>query len=97
MYFNRNLLWPQAYGVQAASRTYFRKDVSELNLASCISSWSYKIHRYEVLRTEKLDGNRLDNMVRAGFITPEAAEEAKNQPIEMRSAQGGLSGQHRTY
>ena len=40
-YLNRVFMGQNSYGVQAAARTYFNKDVSELNLAQCAAPVSY--------------------------------------------------------
>lgn len=96
MYFNEIYFGHGAYGVQAASRTYFGKDVSELNLAEAafLAGITKNPSRYSPF--EQFENGKarqeivLDNMVRAEVITPEVAKAAKEQPIEIRSVQGGV-------
>lgn len=94
MYFNEIYFGHGAYGVQAASRTYFGKDVSELNLAEAafLAGLTKNPSRYSPFDAfENCQARQrivLDNMVRAGYITEAEAEKAKNQPIQIRSVQG---------
>ncbi|MGI6129210.1 MAG: transglycosylase domain-containing protein [bacterium] len=93
MYLNEIYFGHGAYGVQAASRTFFGKDVSELNLAESafLTGLTKNPSRYSPFNAFEECKERqrvvLDNMVRAGDITEERAESAKNEPIEIRSAQ----------
>ncbi|HKM38947.1 MAG TPA: penicillin-binding protein 1A [bacterium] len=93
MYFNEIYFGRGAYGVQAASRTYFSKDVSELNLAEAafiagITKNPSLYSPFEAFDTAKSRQELvLDNMVRAGFISTETASAAKQQSLEIKSAQ----------
>ncbi|NLJ81294.1 MAG: penicillin-binding protein 1A [Firmicutes bacterium] len=93
MYFNEIYFGRGAYGVQAASRTYFSKDVSELNLAESafiagITKNPSLYSPFEAFETAKSRQELvLDNMVRAGYISAETASSAKQYPLEIKSAQ----------
>ncbi len=95
MYFNEIYFNHGAYGVQAASRTYFGKDVIELNLAESaflagITKNPSRYSPFDAFENAKARQEIvLDNMVRVGYITEEEAVAAKNCPIEIKSAQGG--------
>ena len=54
MYLNTIYLGNQCYGVQTASRMYFHKDVSELNLAeaACLISITNNPSQYDPLRSD---------------------------------------------
>ncbi|KUK10706.1 MAG: Penicillin-binding protein 1A [Clostridia bacterium 41_269] len=78
-----------AYGVQAAAQTYFGKDVEDLTLGECaiIAGVTNNPALYSPYRNLEAAKQRrsvvLDNMVEAGFISRERAEEAKNEPIKL--------------
>jgi 1A family penicillin-binding protein len=87
-YLNQIPFGSNAYGVQAASQTYFGKDVSEINLseaallAALIRAPSdlspYGEKREELLKRKDLI---LDKMAEVGFISKTEAEEAKKTEI----------------
>ena len=77
MYLNTIYLGNQCYGVQTASRMYFHKDVSELDLAeaACLISITNNPSQYDPLRsdwTREQNRNRqldvLDAMLAQGVI-----------------------------
>ena len=81
-YLNRVFMGQNSYGVQAAARTYFDKDVSELNLAQCaalagiVQSPSenslYKAIRVNEVTNERVLGEfNIDNDRYAAIYNPE--------------------------
>lgn len=89
MYLNEIYFGNGAYGVQAASRTYFGKDVSELTLAegALLAGLTKNPTRYSPFDNLPAAKERqavvLDNMVRAGFITAAEAEAARSAPLKI--------------
>lgn len=86
-YLNQVYFGEGAYGVEAAAQVYFGKHASELTLAESallaglprgpnIYSPYVDVHAAEERRNTVLDG-----MVKAGYITPEAAEAARQEKI----------------
>ncbi|WP_258359975.1 transglycosylase domain-containing protein [Moorella sulfitireducens] len=91
-YLNIVYLGPGTYGVEAASRLYFGKSVSNLNLAECamLAGLIQSPANYDPRYHEEAAKNRqvqvLNNMVKYGYITPEQAEKAREQKLEYREA-----------
>ena len=90
MYLNTIYLGNQCYGVQTASRMYFHKDVSELDLAeaACLISITNNPSQYDPLRsdwTREQNRNRqldvLDAMLAQGKIDQAAYDAAKAQEV----------------
>ena len=90
MYLNTIYLGNQCYGVQTASRMYFHKDVSELNLAeaACLISITNNPSQYDPLRsdwTREQNRNRqldvLDAMLAQEKIDQAAYDAAKAQEV----------------
>lgn len=87
LYLNQIYLGGGAYGVQAASETYFGKNVEQLNLAemAMLAGLPKAPNTYSPVK--HLDKARerqayvLDRMVKEGYITPVEAEHARNTPI----------------
>jgi len=87
-YLNQIPFGQNAYGVEAASQTYFQKSVSEISLteaatlAALIQAPSY-LSPYGEHKDELLSrGNRiLDKMVQEGYLAKNASEEAKKTEI----------------
>jgi penicillin-binding protein 1A len=77
-------------GIQEASRIYFEKNASELNLSeSAMLAGIVRgpdafnpFHNMDAALRER--NSTLERMVDADFITPEQAEEAKAQPLDIR-------------
>ncbi|MEO5376932.1 MAG: penicillin-binding protein 1A [Magnetococcus sp. DMHC-6] len=89
LYLNQILLGSGAYGVEAAARTYFDKDVANLSLAQMAllaglpkapSRYNPWMHKQSALDRQKLV---LERMVTVGFITAEEAKEAAAAEIEL--------------
>lgn len=91
LYLNQIYLGNGVYGVQAASQSYFGKDVQELTLAECaiLAGLPQAPSRYSPARHPERARNRqiyvLNRMVAEEYITNMEATEALNQPWEIRS------------
>ena len=87
LYLNEIPLGRQSFGVQAASRAYFDKDVGELKLheTAFLAILPKAPETYGRARNaEKAIGRRnyvLEQMVKNGWATPGQAAEAKAQPL----------------
>lgn len=94
MYLNEIYFNHGAYGVQAASKTFFGKDVSDLTLAEAalLAGVTKNPARYSPLVSMDAAKARqaivLDNMVRAGFISQEEADKAKAEKIKIVPPKG---------
>lgn len=94
LYLNEIPLGRQSFGVQAASRAYFGKDVGELKLheAAFLAILPKAPERYGRARHEQLAIARrnyvLDQMVDNGWATEAQAAEAKAQPLGLIPRQG---------
>ena len=92
MYFNEIYFGEGAYGVAAAARTFFDKDVRQLNLAECAllagvpanpSLYSPRHHPASAMaRRDKV----LRNMLATGAITQAQYERATHAPLGVTSA-----------
>ncbi len=94
MYMNQIYFGSGAYGVQAASQTYFGKPVKDLTLAQAAliaglpNSPNY-YNPFQNLKASKYrQGIVLDQMAKYGYITQEQANEAKNAPLDLLPNQG---------
>ena len=87
LYLNQIFLGRNAYGVQAAARAYFNKDVDELSIAECayLAALPKAPSNYDpVRRPQQALARRnwvLSEMLRNDFITAEQHEEAVRQPL----------------
>lgn len=87
LYLNQIFLGHGAYGVQAAARLYFDKDVRELNLAECaiIAGLPQAPSNYSPNRNFKAAKARqryvLDQMARRGYASQEEADAAYEQAL----------------
>ncbi len=87
IYLNEIYLGAGAYGVEAASQTYFDKHVWELNLAevALLAGLPQAPSRYSPFRHFKLAKKRqayvLNRMAEEGLISPTAARKAYRQPL----------------
>ena len=89
IYLNQIYFGHGAYGVEAASRIYFGKHVSELSLAeaSMLAGLPkgpnyYSPYRH-FQRAKKRQQYVLNRMVKCGYLIPEEAEQALNTPINI--------------
>jgi len=86
MYLNTVYLGEGAYGVQAAAKVYFNKDVEYLNLAECalIAGMPQTYLNSPYLNMEGAVNRRnlvLSNMLRLGYIDQDEYDDAVRQPI----------------
>ena len=103
MYMNQVFYGSGAFGVQAASRVYFGRDVKDLNLAECalISGLpqmptGYSPHRNLEGAMKRRD-QVLERMAAQGFITPEERDEAQaEQPriVPRRTGRNSFRAPH---
>jgi penicillin-binding protein 1A len=98
-YLNEIYFGHGAYGVQAAAKTYFNKNVEDLNLAEAAmlaglikSPGTYSpLMEANLPRAKERQALVLDTMVRCDFITREEAEQAKKAPLEFRQGEAEKS------
>ncbi|MBF0455904.1 MAG: PBP1A family penicillin-binding protein [Magnetococcales bacterium] len=87
LYLNQVLLGSGSYGVGAASRIYFNRDVSELSLGqmALLAGLPQAPNRYNPWRRPERARKRqikvLNRMEAVGIITPQEAQEAKEAPF----------------
>ena len=91
LYLNEIYLGEGAYGVKAAAKKYFDKDLSELTLgeSALLVGIIPLPSRYNPFASPEMAKTRralvLNSMVETGFITPEEAAKAKEEPLPKRS------------
>ena len=89
-YLNTINLGASSYGVQAASKRYFNKDVSQLNLSECtvIAGITQNPTRYNPIINPEENAERrevvLNKMVEQGYISQEAMDEALADDVYSR-------------
>ncbi len=90
LYLNEIYLGMGSYGVAAAALNYFNKALDELTLAEMayLAALPKAPNNYHPLRHPKAAVARrnwvLSRLVEDGFITPQEAEAAKAEPLEIR-------------
>lgn len=95
MYLNIINLSQGCYGVQAASKYYYSKDVSELTLSecACIAAITNSPTYYDPLRNPENNQKRrdviLNQMYEQGYITEEELAAALSDPIALNVYNGG--------
>ncbi|MPZ40347.1 MAG: PBP1A family penicillin-binding protein [Rhizobiales bacterium] len=95
LYLNEIYLGIGAYGVAAASLLYFNKSVHELNLpeAAYLAALPKGPNNYHPFRRRDDAIARrnyvIDRMVEDGFVTPQAAEQAKRDPLTVTTRSTG--------
>ena len=93
MYLNKINFGAGAYGVQAAARTYFGKDASELNLAesSLLAGLPQSPNAYNPFqhleRAKARQRQVLNRMVTCGYIDQATADQAFEAPLEFNKLQ----------
>jgi len=88
-YLNQVPFGQNAYGVEAASQTYFGKSVSRISIAEAATLAAlihapYKLSPFESESKERLLERKnyvLDRMVQEGYLTKEEAEKTKKEEI----------------
>lgn len=100
LYLNEIYYGNLAYGVEAASQTYFGKSVSELNLAEASLIAALPQSPVDLDPLTNLEGARqrqwlvLNLMVDEGFITRQQAEEAYLQELQFAVQEVSLNAPH---
>ena len=89
-YLNTINLGAGAYGVQAAARQYFNKDVWDLNLSECatLAGITQNPSKYNPIENPKDNASRkkdvLEHMLDQGYITTDEFNEALNDDVYPR-------------
>jgi penicillin-binding protein 1A len=89
VYMNHIYLGAGAWGVAAAARRYFQKDLDQLTLAECalIAGLAKAPTAYSPIRSVKLATERrnvvLDKIAQYGLEPPKVIEAAKREPIKL--------------
>ncbi|MBR6013242.1 MAG: PBP1A family penicillin-binding protein [Selenomonadaceae bacterium] len=87
LYLNQIYFGQGAYGVQAAAKTYFGKDVEQLNLAECAllagipKSPNYYSPFNNLQAAKERRNTVLDQMIKYRFVNSTEGNEAKNSEI----------------
>jgi membrane peptidoglycan carboxypeptidase len=104
MYLNQIYYGNQAYGIEAAAKTYFAQpDLSQLTLAqmAMLAGLAQRPSDYDPVQNPDAARARraqvLDAMVDAAYITPSEAELAKAEPIVVKQATTSLYAAHFTF
>jgi penicillin-binding protein 1A len=98
LYLNQIYLGNGAYGVQAAAREYFDKDVADLGLAEAalLAGLPQAPSRYSPVRHfERAKARQryvLERMVEEGFITRDDARKAEEATIELQHGESRVVG-----
>lgn len=89
LYLNQIYLGHGAYGVEAAAENYFSKPARQMTLAECamLAGLPQAPSRYSPFQHPERAKTRqiyvLNRMIKEGFITGEAAEEAIREPLDI--------------
>ena len=101
LYLNRIFFGHNAYGIKAAARTYFNKDIKDLTIAeaSTLAGIPKAPNTYSPFKNPKIAKKRRDavinNMLKYQFITTTQAEEAKSD--DFSTLQQGSSAEKVSY
>jgi penicillin-binding protein 1C len=100
LYLNQTYYGNLAYGIGAAARTYFGKEVGELALAECamLAGLPQAPALYDPLTNPAAARARqrvvLDLMVRHGFLTQAAADQAYAEPLQFAATPFPIEAPH---
>lgn len=100
LYLNQSYYGNLAYGVQAAARVYFNKDVQALDLAECamLAGLTQLPGAHDPLTNPQAAKDRqrivLDLMARNGSLTAEEARMAADEPLQYGSGQITIRAPH---
>lgn len=89
IYLNHIYLGSGAYGIEAAARTYFSKELDELELGemATLAGLAKAPSRYSPTRYPERARKRRDEvlrrMARYGFVDREAADRAQSEPLDL--------------
>lgn len=99
-YFNQMYFGNLAYGIQAASSTYFDKDVNQLSLAESaflvglLSSPDRRNPFKNLKEAKEEQAQVLDLMVKDGFISKEKAMDAKKEELFISKKKTNIKAPH---
>jgi 1A family penicillin-binding protein len=100
LYLNQSYYGGLNYGVEAAAHAYFGKPARDLDLAesALLAGLPQAPSRYNPFDNPNAAFTRqaqvLDAMVRAGYLTPEQAQVAKDEPLQFYSDSGNMRAPH---
>jgi penicillin-binding protein 1C len=98
LYLNQIPYGANAYGIEAAAQNYFGKSASDLTLAeSAAITALIKAPSFFAANPDqhaRRTAHVLNRMVEEGFISPEAAEPASQEPINFSPAARGILAPH---
>lgn len=100
MYFNQMYFGNLAYGIQAASSTYFAKDVSQLSLAESaflvglLSSPDRRNPFTDLKEAKERQLQVLTLMVKHRFIPKEKADDAKREELALTKKKNDIKAPH---
>jgi 1A family penicillin-binding protein len=100
LYLNETYYGNLAYGLEAASKTYFGKHAAELDTAECalLAGLPQSPANYNPLENPKAAYARqsvvLDLMVKNNFLTPEAAKDARREKLGFASVPFPIEAPH---
>ncbi|MBX3083306.1 MAG: penicillin-binding protein 1C [Anaerolineae bacterium] len=100
LYLNQSYYGNLAYGVQAAARVYFNKDVQSLDLAECamLAGLTQLPGSHDPLTNPAAAKDRqkvvLGLMVTAGYLTPAQADAAADEPLQYGSGRFDMRAPH---
>jgi penicillin-binding protein 1C len=100
LYLNQSYYGNLAYGIEAASRAYFAKSVSELSLAECtlLTGLLQNASAYDPFTRLEQSKDRqeivLGLMVKSGYISEEEANAAKSDELQFASVPFPISAPH---
>lgn len=103
LYVNHIYLGEGAYGIDAASRTYFGKPAAELTLPEAAVLGGMPQAPSQINPVANMERSRerrdlvLGEMAEAGFITAAEAEEAQSEPITLAEVSESESGPRGSY
>ena len=103
MYLNQVYFGSRAYGVQAASKVYFGKDVKDLTLSQCalLAGLPRRPSVYSPYENPDLARERrnvvLVRMAELGYVSREQAEQARIAPIRLAGIQNEARGFRAPY
>lgn len=92
MYLNQIFYGHNAYGIEAAAQSYFGKSVNALTLAegALLVGLPQAPNKYSPLKNLDLALQRrahvLRRMVKEGYLTPEAARVAEQEPVHLQAS-----------
>lgn len=94
-YLNTIYLGYGCYGVDTAARTYFSRDVKDLNLVQCaaLAALPQAPHEYALLKTEKGDNTK---KIRKGLFANDTEKDRRNLVLQLMEEQGYITAkQHK--